>query len=57
MLGEHVEVILDGGPSAGPEASTIVDCTGEPAAHPARRVPWGTRADQPTCLEPPSAPT
>jgi len=28
MLGEHVEVVLDGGPSAGAEASTIVDCTG-----------------------------
>jgi L-threonylcarbamoyladenylate synthase len=28
MLGEHVEVVLDGGRSAGAEASTIVDCTG-----------------------------
>jgi L-threonylcarbamoyladenylate synthase len=28
MLGWAVEVILDGGPSAGSEASTIVDCTG-----------------------------
>jgi L-threonylcarbamoyladenylate synthase len=29
MLGDEVEVILDGGPSAGGEASTIVDCTGD----------------------------
>ena len=28
MLGEHVEVVLDGGPSPGAEASTIIDCTG-----------------------------
>jgi L-threonylcarbamoyladenylate synthase len=28
MLGESVEVILDGGPSSGALASTIVDCTG-----------------------------
>jgi L-threonylcarbamoyladenylate synthase len=28
MLGEFVEVILDGGPSSGSAASTIVDCTG-----------------------------
>ncbi len=28
MLGESVEVILDGGPSSGSAASTIVDCTG-----------------------------
>jgi L-threonylcarbamoyladenylate synthase len=28
MLGHAVEVILDGGPSAGSAASTIVDCTG-----------------------------
>ena len=27
MLGEHVEVIVDAGPSTGGEASTIVDCT------------------------------
>lgn len=27
MLGDHVEVIVDAGPSAGGEASTIVDCT------------------------------
>ena len=29
MLGDAVEVVLDGGPSAGGEASTIVDCTGD----------------------------
>ena len=29
MLGELVEVILDGGPSGGSAPSTIVDCTGE----------------------------
>ena len=29
MLGESVEVILDGGPSDGNLASTIVDCTGD----------------------------
>ncbi|MCW2819272.1 MAG: threonylcarbamoyl-AMP synthase [Marmoricola sp.] len=29
MLGDAVEVVLDGGPSAGAVASTIVDCTGE----------------------------
>ncbi|GAB3663651.1 hypothetical protein GCM10027596_27080 [Nocardioides korecus] len=29
MLGGSVEVLLDGGPSAGAVASTIVDCTGE----------------------------
>ena len=29
MLGEAVEVILDGGPSEGSLASTIVDCTGD----------------------------
>lgn len=29
MLGDYVEVILDGGPSAGSVASTIIDCTGE----------------------------
>ena len=29
MLGDAVEVLLDGGPSAGAIASTIVDCTGE----------------------------
>ncbi len=29
MLGEAVEVILDGGPSADTVASTIVDCTGD----------------------------
>ena len=29
MLGDRVRVILDGGPSAGAVASTIVDCTGE----------------------------
>ena len=29
MLGEAVEVVLDGGPSAGGESSTIVDCTGD----------------------------
>ncbi len=28
MLGESVQVILDGGPSTGSAASTIVDCTG-----------------------------
>ena len=28
MLGESVEVILDGGPTAGPVPSTIVDVTG-----------------------------
>ena len=28
MLGWAVEVILDGGPSTGSAASTIVDCTG-----------------------------
>ena len=28
MLGDAVEVLLDGGPSAGAVASTIVDCTG-----------------------------
>jgi L-threonylcarbamoyladenylate synthase len=28
MLGESVEVILDGGPSSGSSVSTIVDCTG-----------------------------
>ena len=28
MLGESVDVILDGGPSSGSAASTIVDCTG-----------------------------
>ena len=27
MLGEHVRVILDGGPTPGPVPSTIVDCT------------------------------
>ena len=30
MLGEEVEVIVDGGPSPGGEASTIVDCTTTP---------------------------
>jgi L-threonylcarbamoyladenylate synthase len=29
MLGDAVEVVLDGGPSGGGEASTIVDCTGD----------------------------
>ncbi len=29
MLGEAVRVLLDGGPTAGPIPSTIVDCTGE----------------------------
>ena len=29
MLGESVEIILDGGPSRGGVASTIVDCTGD----------------------------
>jgi len=29
MLGEWVEVLLDGGPGDGTTASTIVDCTGE----------------------------
>lgn len=29
MLGDAVEVILDGGPTPGPVPSTIVDCTGE----------------------------
>lgn len=29
MLGESVEVVLDGGPSEGAVASTIVDCTGD----------------------------
>lgn len=29
MLGEAVEVILDGGPSEGGLASTIIDCTGD----------------------------
>ena len=29
MLGESVEVVLDGGPSPGTAASTIVDCTGK----------------------------
>jgi len=29
MLGEHVRVILDGGPTPGPVPSTIVDCTSE----------------------------
>ena len=29
MLGDAVEVILDGGPSAGRRPSTIVDCTGD----------------------------
>lgn len=29
MLGDAVEVILDGGPSTGTAASTIVDCTGD----------------------------
>jgi L-threonylcarbamoyladenylate synthase len=29
MLGELVRVTLDGGPTAGPVPSTIVDCTGE----------------------------
>ena len=28
MLGESVEVVLDGGPRSGTAASTIVDCTG-----------------------------
>jgi tRNA threonylcarbamoyl adenosine modification protein (Sua5/YciO/YrdC/YwlC family) len=28
MLGDSVEVLLDGGPSPGAEASTIIDCTG-----------------------------
>ena len=28
QLGEHVAVVLDGGPRAGSAASTIVDCTG-----------------------------
>jgi tRNA A37 threonylcarbamoyladenosine synthetase subunit TsaC/SUA5/YrdC len=27
MLGERVEVILDGGPTRGSQASSIVDCT------------------------------
>lgn len=27
MLGEHVRVILDGGPTPGPVPSTILDCT------------------------------
>jgi tRNA threonylcarbamoyl adenosine modification protein (Sua5/YciO/YrdC/YwlC family) len=31
MLGQSVEVVLDGGPSAGAAASTIVDCTGDRA--------------------------
>lgn len=29
MFGESVEVVLDGGPSVGTVASTIVDCTGD----------------------------
>ena len=29
MLGDYVEVVLDGGPSAGSAASTIIDCTGD----------------------------
>jgi tRNA threonylcarbamoyl adenosine modification protein (Sua5/YciO/YrdC/YwlC family) len=29
MLGDHVDVVLDGGPSTGTAASTIVDCTGD----------------------------
>lgn len=29
MLGEHVRVVLDSGPTPGPVPSTIVDCTGE----------------------------
>jgi L-threonylcarbamoyladenylate synthase len=29
MLGEHVRVLLDAGPTPGPVPSTIVDCTGE----------------------------
>ena len=29
MLGESVEVVLDGGPSVGSVASTIIDCTGD----------------------------
>jgi L-threonylcarbamoyladenylate synthase len=32
MLGDEVEVIVDGGPSPGGEASTIVDVTGRPPA-------------------------
>lgn len=28
MLGDRVEIVLDGGPSSGAVASTIVDCTG-----------------------------
>jgi hypothetical protein len=28
MLGDSVEVVLDGGPCPGAAASTIVDCTG-----------------------------
>jgi L-threonylcarbamoyladenylate synthase len=27
QLGEHVDVVLDGGPRTGSAASTIVDCT------------------------------
>ncbi len=37
MLGELVEVIVDGGPAHGGEASTIVDATGEPGPGPAPR--------------------
>jgi len=29
MLGEHVRVLLDAGPTPGPVPSTIVDCTGD----------------------------
>ena len=36
MLGWAVEVVLDGGPSTGPAASTIVDCTGTGRASCAR---------------------
>ena len=36
MLGDSVEVVLDDGPSPGTTASTILDCTGEAAADPAR---------------------
>ena len=28
MLGADVDVVIDGGPALGGEASTIVDCTG-----------------------------
>ena len=37
QLGAAVAVYLDGGPAPGGFASTILDCTGDVAAHPARR--------------------